>query len=709
MRSYLSALLTGLIATFTLAAPALAQTAPAVIKNIKTDFGATCNDVANDSRAFVNFNAWARRWQQGNSGLIELDIPSGSVCILTAGHWEFGIKKLLMKGYGATLKGHFFLGAPGMRTGADFVGKVASVSAGATSVTLTKTSDASKFSVGSWALISGYDLQGLLGVDYGYPPNWEFMEYVQIAGVDGSTITFTAPLKYTYLSTWPTFNLWNGGPAQLNVMPREWDTEVEYQGLHISMPGQIYSNGRNITFTDVTFDDACDIPTQNKTWTYNNVTCGQMIEADKLVESVIINGGTLRGIDFQSSSIDLLQMNGTTVTGFIAGTPKKAVISNSHIADFHPGTLWYGHTDEVSCTNCAIDTFGWYGTLYNVNSSLSMSNGIITVPKNTPNGAGDITWAVPGNDVFFAGAQVYEIPFKILGVTQDGGGNVFVQTDQIGGWPSTALWYQGTALGIRQHPAPKFTCTNCTGDPAVVDLSQAPAGAPLWTYSKRTYTGTLLPYPHYPPPVNMWGKLVSIKINVTKPYTGILGSLSLQAMDTSTIKQSDNTWHRYTPMIDLKTVGERVVTPAGVTGAQPGDFALSLPGPVTLTGDVGPLMGYPNDISSEPSSVWPVVTIEIQTDQGIVATSTGSPPPPPPPPPPTTAKQPQQPKFSGATTAQDRSSCFRNCDDDYHTCRHECPEDIGTESIACAQRCVQQINECKKQCNLRYRLPPPKQ
>jgi len=320
--------------------------------------------------------------------------------------------------------------------------------------------------------------------------------------------------------------------------------------------------------------------------------------------------------------------------------------------------LWYGHTDEVSCTNCAIDTFGWYGTLYNVNSSLSMSNGIISVPKNTPNGAGDITWAVPGNNVFFSGAgdvgiadvssapgaQVYEIPFKILGVTQDGGGNVLVQTDQIGGWPSTALWYQGTALSIRAHPAPKFTCTNCTGDPAVVDLSQAPAGAPLWTYSKRTYTGTLLPYPHYPPPVTMWGKLVSIKINVTKPYAGILGSLSLQAMDTFTIKQSDNTWHRYTPMIDLKTVGERVVTPAGVTGAQPGDFALSLPGPVTLTGDVGPLMGYPNDISSEPSSVWPVVTIEIQTDQGIVATSTGSPPPPPPPPPPTTAKQPQQPK-----------------------------------------------------------------
>src|SRR5262249_18944664 len=244
------------------------------------------------------------------------------------------------------------------------------------------------------------------------------------------------------------------------------DTEVEYQGLHISMRGQIYSNGRNITFTDVTFDDACDIPTQNKTWTYNNVTCGRIIEADKLVESVIINGGTLRGIDFQSSSIDLLQMNETTITGFIHGTPKKAVISNSHIADFHPGTLWYGHTDEVSCTNCAIDTFGWYGTFYKVNNSLSMSNGIITVPHNTPNGAGDITWAVPGNNVFFAGAQVYEIPFKILGVTQDGGGNVLVETDQIGGWPVSGILYHGPKLRIQTHPSPKINLSPYTGGAA---------------------------------------------------------------------------------------------------------------------------------------------------------------------------------------------------------------------------------------------------
>jgi hypothetical protein len=60
--------------------------------------------------------------------------------------------------------------------------------------------------------------------------------------------------------------------------------------------------------------------------------------------------------------------------------------------------------------------------------------------------------------------------------------------------------------------------------------------------------------------------------------------------------------------------------------------------------------------------------------------------------------------FSGAAAAQDRSSCFKNCDAIYYTCHDQCP---GT--TACVQRCVQQNNECKKQCNLQYPLPPLKQ
>ena len=57
--------------------------APAVIKNIKTDFGAACNGIDNDYAAFQAFNAWALQWQQSHSGLIELDIPSGSICMFS--------------------------------------------------------------------------------------------------------------------------------------------------------------------------------------------------------------------------------------------------------------------------------------------------------------------------------------------------------------------------------------------------------------------------------------------------------------------------------------------------------------------------------------------------------------------------------------------------------------------------------------------------
>jgi hypothetical protein len=54
--------------------------------------------------------------------------------------------------------------------------------------------------------------------------------------------------------------------------------------------------------------------------------------------------------------------------------------------------------------------------------------------------------------------------------------------------------------------------------------------------------------------------------------------------------------------------------------------------------------------------------------------------------------------FSGAATAQDRSSCFKNCDAIYYTCHDQCP---GT--TACVQRCVQQINECKSSAT--YDIP----
>jgi len=334
----------------------------AVVKNIVTDFGATCNGSGSDESAFNAFNTWALNWQQSNSGLIELVIPSGSVCMfpsVIAEEWTVGIKQLLVVGYGATLSSSntsdpgFWLGGKGVIDDINHSARVATVSAGSSCVIALTPSQTSRFTTGTYALISGLDLQG-----YGYAPNWHFFEYVKIASINAGTgvVCFDAPLKNTYESTWPSYDFaGSGGPAALWVLDPSWDAEFEYRGLTIDQVYQTYSVGRSVTYRDVTFTgSSCAIPTQNLAWTLINVMMPNCdVEADKLVSTVSVENSTIHQIDFQSSSIDLLNMSNSNVT-IMHGTPQQAVISNSTVDTFGPGAYAYGRSDEVTCTNVSV-------------------------------------------------------------------------------------------------------------------------------------------------------------------------------------------------------------------------------------------------------------------------------------------------------------------------------------------------------------------
>jgi hypothetical protein len=154
------------------------------------------------------------------------------------------------------------------------------------------------------------------------------------------------------------------------------------------------------------------------------------------------------------------------------------------------------------------------------------------------------------------------------------------------------------------------------GSPEALSLSQAPAGAPLYSYSNHTYTGNFGDTPSF----EQWGKLVSIKIDVTKPYTGSKPSLDLEALGQfgSFVLNPDGSISRIDPTINLKAAGERYITSTSVTGLQPGDN-ISAPGPVSFTGSLNAFMGLNGtlaDISSDDPSTWPSVSIEIVTDQG---------------------------------------------------------------------------------------------
>jgi hypothetical protein len=157
---------------------------------------------------------------------------------------------------------------------------------------------------------------------------------------------------------------------------------------------------------------------------------------------------------------------------------------------------------------------------------------------------------------------------------------------------------------IAVHPAPKFTCTNCTGSADAVDLSQAPPGAPLYSYSKRTYSGGASM-----PPVNLWGNVQSIKVSIT-PSSDPIQLEAYVALVTSKYAQA-----AYNPFFNLKIAGQRTITPSSVAGQQPGDTNLSLPDFASWfsTG-----LSYAIHTNGTTPTVWPTITIEVATDQGIV-------------------------------------------------------------------------------------------
>lgn len=592
-------------------------------KDILKDFGARCDGISDAAPAFAAFNAWAK----AQTLPIMLTIPPGSTCLFGTGvgqWWVKGIKQLIVVGYGATLTSvngtNFFLGGIGLFNDNKHSARLATVASGSSTVTLNNPSQASLFKVGNYALITGYDLQSLWQRPYGFPSNAHFFEYVKVTAINPTSgaVTFAAPLKNGYAATWPNYNSGNqfeidaAGPATLYALDPSWDTQVEYRGLTISQTGQTYSVGRSVTYRDVTFTGGNGgIPTQNLLWQAINTNFGGIImEVDKFVATVVMDKVTINQIKFQSSSSDLLAMSNSTITGAIYGTPKKAVISNSQIADIELGAYAYGRSDEVVVTNSVLSAVNVQGIRQNIAADWTMNGGVITFANTDATGSGPAQrWTVPGTNIIWQGTYENEGMFRIIDVTQDAT-NTYVKTNLSGGFPGVP-----GLLAIKVHPSPKFTCTNCTGSDAALDLSQAPPGAPLYSYSKRAFSPTTM---GILATQKIWGKLVSLKVNVISPYTGT-GAATLNVggqFHNFTIK-SDNTVFDYVPVINLKVAGERVITPLGVTcngvaGACNGDSHLSLPEAVWFSGSIIPYMN--NGITGTA----PRFTVEIVTDQGVL-------------------------------------------------------------------------------------------
>ena len=560
-----------------------------------------------------------------HSGRIALEIPPGTY--LYAGVYSpwivKGIKKLIVQGYGATLKvgtkpANVFLGGAATSMGAGNSARLASVAAGSTTVRLLNHEQASLFSVGNYAVIAGLDMMG-----YGYPINPYFFQFIKISEVDKAkgVIRFEEPLKDDYRASWPHYSSGSpyapdqGGPATLYVVDPSWDAEVEYKGLTIRQPSQIYATGRKVVFTDVKFPDGCPVPTQNKIWIANNITMAasptrscSVIEADKLVEDVQFIGGTVTSIAFQSSSIERLRVQGTVFTGGIIGTPKKSIISDAEIGLLAIGTPFFGASSDIECSNSIIKSVARqpYGATERIDRIADFRIG-----RDGELSFGDghkaQRWAIPGARLFWSGAGSNVGPtFTVKDIREENGRSVVRTTLR----DDSATPPRGAhgELAIRVHPAWRLSFNNCKGSPEAEDWSRAPQGLPMYSYSKRSYTGDESEEVVNGPPVSIWGRLKSLKLTVDKPYSGP-GVMAMQLYIQS-VEGSKLATHSF--KVDLRTPGERVVAPSEITGAQPGDSLHMLPADAWLMVSRAyvPKRGANAGPDTNPS-----VSVEFVTDQ----------------------------------------------------------------------------------------------
>jgi len=624
----------------------------AVVTKDLTDvlFGGVCNGVADDAAAFVAFNTWALA-NQGSDSIV-LTIPAGGVAIIKSGGLVWfarGINNLTVRGLGsgATISdggvGIYLLGGEGIYQDVSHTARTQTVAAGASSVTLVDAAKASLFTVGQYALMTGIDLQGS-----GFPTNHHFFEYVLVTGKSGGTISFSAPLRWGYKSTWPTFNSGDlpslqqdmGGPATLYALHPSWGCSVRYEKITFVRSTQFSASCKSVTFVDCICNGTGNsvlYPTQSDTFTAINFTQpnGDM-ECDKMCTTVTFQGGTIKNINFQSSSIDTLTLNGTTISTYLLGTPKYATITNSTIGTLRPGAYDYGSSYSINATNSVFGAIeqapagrkftGTLGGGVSAEWTMNASTGVITVPRNANAfvAAKSVNWAIPGQTCGWWDADRNCIAmFRVLDLTDDAS-NIYVHTNWFRPFPTPS----SGVLGVRTHPCPKITFSGCSATTAGANdnsdawlLSQAPAARPLFSYYKRASNGAVQQYPDF----LMWGNIVSISTTVSTAYSGATGTVNFNPLGSSCwTTKADLSINNYVQIINTKQASAtpRLLTVSGGAQAKSG----------LLAGDTVPDLAevptwmankafgfFVTSISAEAPGVRPSIVVEIVTDQGVVA------------------------------------------------------------------------------------------
>lgn len=321
-------------------------------KNFVTDYGAPTNGTSACDAAVAAYKA------DPNPRLV---MPPGfyntaGLSLLTKGR-----SSAIISAYGATVS-DMWIGVDGaIIQDQNHSARTNPVSAGTSSVTLKNAGLASLWSPGDWAMMCGLALANTVG----FPTNYDRYEFVQVLSKSGATITFTAPLRYTYLDTWPDVNVSVGGtgvdlggPAMLVALNQNWNSDVEIYGL--SCPSIIvHVEVRNALFANCNFTGSQGIvPSIYKSIVFHGGVFGFQPEIDKLGSRLEFRQcRSLFGISIQSANDELLLHN-VGLPNVLDGTFKKTTIQgNTQIINgIRCGPTGYGACEMIYAQDSTLGT-----------------------------------------------------------------------------------------------------------------------------------------------------------------------------------------------------------------------------------------------------------------------------------------------------------------------------------------------------------------
>ena len=594
--------------------------------NIVTDLGADPTGVADCASAINTWKANAAAYNTSHPGAqVILGFPAQPSLfkINSSGNFTDGITNFLWTSVGGAstryngalifcTNGALQFGAKGLWNDNLHDGRIQSVSAGATSVTLSNAALYTLFTTnGNLAMISGVDCQG-----FGYPPGPVIFQYVHITGAtSGGVISFAEPLQSSYEAGWPNFyagdasHIDAGGPATIYALPPNFNTWGTFQNMTISNGTQSYCDGYGpITFANGSFAGGNGvIASQNNQMIRLNWDKGPGYseELDKCEGSLTESNCYGVGIITQSQSVNNMTLVGCIYTNNV-GVTGNVFITNCSISNLTVGASSYGgggvtlYASNDVFSNIVMETGVTGATAFITN------NGVLV----SPIASGAITWAVPYQRITFNGPSgKWFYPGQILDITNDGI-NAYIVTTLPGGYffPGQPEGFAGTNV----------TFQSCTGCPAALSLSLAPASNIFGSYTSYTYTTN---FNGSAPSVFSLGKIKYISVNVTTAYTGAQGTLDFQPFaqfGAQFLRQNFTYVPKYNPIIDANQTGLRTIWNGDyVQGAQSGDSGLNTGGYIWATplGAPAGFAAYGNhNISAESSAVWPAITVIIATD-----------------------------------------------------------------------------------------------